>query len=46
VFDKVRAIFFGNEDMPDIEESADTNDKKLIISVPSAYVHKLSGLIA
>ena len=46
VFDRVRAIFFGNDDLPDIEESLDTNDKKLIIMVPSAYVHRLSGLIA
>ena len=45
MFDKVRAIFFGNADMPDIDESPNTNDKKLIIQVPSAHVHKLAGLI-
>ena len=46
IFDKVRAIFLGIADLPDIEESADSNDKKLIIMVPSAYVQRLSGLIS
>lgn len=45
VFDRVRAIFFGINDLPGIEESQDTNDKKLIIQVPSAYVHRLADLI-
>lgn len=31
--------------MAGIEESQDSNYKKLIISVPSTYVHKLSALI-
>ena len=46
IFDKVRAIFLGIADLPDIEESADSNDKKLIIMVPSVYVQRLSGLIS
>lgn len=46
MFDRVRAIFLGIADLTDIEESPDTNDKKLIIMVPSAYVHRISGLIA
>lgn len=46
MFDRVRAIFLNVGDLPDIEESADSNDKKLIIMVPSAYVHRISSLIA
>ena len=46
VFDRVRGIFLNKPDLPDIEESKDSNDKKLIIFVPSAYINQLSGLIA
>jgi len=45
IFDRVRAIFIGREDLVGIEESQDSNYKKLIITVPSTYVHKLSALI-
>jgi ATP-binding cassette subfamily A (ABC1) protein 3 len=45
IFDRVRAIFIGREDLAGIEESQDSNYKKLIITVPSTYVHKLSALI-
>ena len=45
MFDKVRAIFIGQQGMEGIEESPDSNDKKLIILVPSTYVHQLSSLI-
>jgi len=45
IFDRVRAIFIGRDTMNDIEESQDSNDKKLIITVPSTYIHNLSALI-
>lgn len=45
MFNKVRAIFIGQQGMEGIEESPDSNDKKLIILVPSTYVHQLSSLI-
>ena len=38
VFDRVRQIFFSREDLDEIQESPDSNDKKLIIHVPTAYV--------
>ena len=45
VFDRVRQIFFGNDDLSEITESPDSNDKKLIIHVPTAYVQEMAGLI-
>lgn len=46
VFDKVRAIFLGLPDMPDVQESPDSNPKKLLITAPCAYSQKLADLIA
>ena len=45
IFDRVRAIFLQKAGMSGIEESPDSNDKKLIIMVPSTYVYQLSSLI-
>lgn len=39
IFDRVRAIFLQKAGMSGIEESPDSNDKKLIIMVPSTYVY-------
>ena len=46
VFDRIRSIFLNNAELPNIEESQDSNDKKLIIMVPIIYVHQISGLIS
>ena len=45
-FDKVRSIFLERSDCPGIQESPDTNDKKLIITAKSDLVHKIGDLIA
>ena len=45
VFDRVRQIFFSREDLHEIQESPDSNDKKLIIHVPTAYVQEMADLI-
>ena len=46
LFDKARRIFLGHADMEGIEESLDSNDKKLIFMVPSAYVYKMADVVA
>ena len=46
LFDKTRRIFLGHADMEGIEESLDSNDKKLIFMVPSAYVYKMADVVA
>jgi len=43
-FDKVRTIFMGSG-LPGIEESTDSNVRKLIIQCPHSHVNKLGGLI-
>ena len=46
IFDRVKAIFFGPDALEGVEESSDSNAKKLIIQVPSQHVHALGDLIA
>ena len=46
MFKRVTEIFVDESGLADIEVSKDSNDKKLIIMVPSAHVNELSGLIS
>ena len=44
-FDKIRTIFLGRDDLPGVQESNDSNAKKLLIQCPYTHVSKLSALI-
>ena len=46
LFNRVRGILLNQPDCPDIQESPDTNDKKLILMSPVSYSRKLSELVA
>ena len=45
VFEEVKLIFFQNSDLQGVSESADSNDKKLIIQYPLIHVQHLADLI-
>lgn len=46
LFNRVCLVFLDKPDLPGVKKSRDSNDKKLIITVPSNLVQKLGDLIA
>ena len=46
LFDRVCQVFLDKPELPGVKKSRDSNDKKLIITVPSNLVQKLGDLIA